>query len=129
LKPCARQLIQRAVTSRFGEGERPDTPIQWLSHDGSTYTALDTLTFDERLHPVPITTPAASPHSNGMSEAFANTLRRDYLSGVDLSTAALVLEQIPTWIADCNGVAPHSALDFQSPQPYRSAMLVTGPMS
>jgi putative transposase len=75
------QLMQRAVAARFGEGKRPDAPIQWLSDNGSIYTALDTLITAERLHLVPITTPAASPESNGMSEAFVNTLRRDYFAG------------------------------------------------
>ena len=113
------QLIQQAVAGRFGAGERPDAPIQWLSDNGSIYTALDTLITAERLHLVPITTPAASPESNGMSEAFVNTLRRDYIVGADLSTAAMVLEEIPVWIADYNAVAPHSALGYQSPQQYR----------
>ncbi len=121
------QLMQQAVAGRFGAGERPDAPIQWLSDNGSIYTALDTLITAERLHLVPITTPAASPESNGMSEAFVNTLRRDYIVGADLSTAALVLEQIPAWIADYNAVAPHSALGYQSPQLYRSTRLMVGP--
>jgi putative transposase len=120
------QLMHRAVATRFGDGERPDAPIQWLSDNGSIYTALDTLITAERLHLVPITTPAASPQSNGMSEALVNTLRRDYLAGADLSTAATVLEQIPAWIADYNAVAPHSALGYQSPQQYRSSRLVAG---
>jgi len=78
------QLMQGAVASRFGEGERPDAPIQWLTDNGSIFTALDTLITAERLHLVPITTPAASPQSNEMSEAFVNTLRRDYIAGADL---------------------------------------------
>ena len=69
----------------------------------------------ERLRLVPITTPAASPQSNGMSEAFVNTLRLDYQAGADLSTASVVLEQIAVWIADYNAVARHSALGYQSP--------------
>jgi transposase InsO family protein len=109
------RLMQRAVAGRCGAGERPDAPIQWLSDNGSIYTALDTMITAERLHLVPITTPAASPQSNGMSEAFVNTLRRDYLAGADLATAAVVLEQIPTWIADYHAVAPHSALGYHSP--------------
>ena len=121
------QLMQQAVAGRFGAGERPDAPIQWLSDNGSIYTALDTLITAERLHLVPITTPAASPESNGMSEAFVNTLRRDYIVGADLSTATMVLEQIPAWIADYNAVAPHSALGYQSPQLYRSTRLMVGP--
>jgi putative transposase len=121
-------LMQRAVASRFGAGQRPDVPIQWLSDNGSIYTALDTLCTAERLHLVPITTPAASPQSNGMSEAFVNTLRRDYIVGADLATAAGVVDQIPVWIADYNAIAPHSALGFRSPQQYRSARLIAGPM-
>lgn len=119
-------LMQRSVAARFGPQARPDAPIQWLSDNGSIYTALDTLITAERLHLVPITTPAASPESNGMSEAFVNTLRRDYLAGADLSTAEVVLEQIPAWIADYNAVAPHPALGYQSPEQYRSTQLETG---
>jgi len=119
-------LMHRAVAARFGEGARPDAPIQWLSDNGSIYTALETLITAERLYLVPVTTPAASPPSNGMSEAFVNTLRRDYIVGADLSSAAVVLDQIPAWIADYNAVAPHSALGFQSPQQYRRQLAVAG---
>jgi putative transposase len=125
--PDIQQLMQRAVAGRFGAGERPDAPIQWLSDNGSIYTALDTVITAERLHLVPITTPAASPQSNGMSEAFVNTLRRDYLAGADRSTATIVLDQIPEWIADYNAVAPHSALGYHSPQQYRRTQLTAGP--
>lgn len=120
------QLMQGAVASRFGAGARPDVPIQWLSDNGSIYTALDTICTAERLHLVPITTPASSPQSNGMSEAFVNTMRRDYIAGADLSTAAIVLAQIPAWIADYNAVAPHSALGYQSPLQYRSTKIPVG---
>jgi transposase InsO family protein len=122
------QLMQRAVDSRFGAGQRPDAPIQWLSDNGSIYTAIDTVITAERLHLVPITTPVSSPESNGMSEAFVNTMRRDYFAGADLSTADVVLDQMPAWFADYNAVAPHSALGYQSPNQYRTTMLVAGPM-
>jgi len=112
------QLMQAAVTARFGTG-RPPVPIQWLSDNGGIYTALETLCAAERLHLVPITTPAYSPQSNGMSEAFVNTLRRDYLAGADLSSAAVVLDQVAGWLADYNALAPHSALGMQSPVQYR----------
>jgi len=38
----------------------------------------------------PITTPAHSPESNGMAEAFVNTIKRDYVGGADLSDADTV---------------------------------------
>ena len=81
----------------------------------------------ERLYLPSITTPVASPESNGMSEAFVNTLKRDYVSGAGRGSAGAVLEAIPTWIADYNAIAPHSALSFRSPQQYRTAVLISGP--
>jgi len=120
------QLMAEAVAARFGAEARPASPIQWLSDNGSIDTALETISTAERLHLVPITTPPSSPQSNGMAEAFVNTLRRDYQAGADLSTAERVLAQMPAWIADYNAVAPHSALGDQSPQQYRSTMLHAG---
>jgi putative transposase len=58
-----------------------------------------------------------------MSEAFVNTMRRDSIDGADVSTAALVLDQIPAWITDYNAVAPHSALGYRSPHQYREEVL------
>ena len=118
-----RSLMHHAVAARFGTGQRPDAPIQWLSDNGSMYTALDTICVAERLNLVPITTPAASPQSNGMAEALVNTLRRDYIVGADLSSATSVLDQVQAWLADYNGIAPHSALGFRSPQQYRAEVL------
>ncbi|MGI8402883.1 MAG: integrase core domain-containing protein [Gemmatimonadaceae bacterium] len=114
---CARDiaaLMHQAVATRFGPDTRPVTPIQWLSDNGSIYTALDTICTAERLDLVPITTPASRPQSNGMSEAFVNTLKRDYLAGADRGSAAAILAQLPDWISDYNAVAPHSALGYRS---------------
>ena len=116
------QLMQQAVRYRFSD-ERPDAPIHWLPDNGSIYTALDTVCTAERLRLAPITTPAASPQSNGMSEACVNTLKRNYVSRADRSAAAALLEVIPAWIADYNAVAPHSALGCRSPAQYRAEVL------
>jgi putative transposase len=116
--PDIQELLQRAVARRFG-GTRPPQPIQWLSDNDGIFTALDTLCTAERLNLIPITVPAYSPQSNGMAEAFVNTLRRDYIASADLASAQVVLEQIPEWFADYNAAAPHSALGFRSPLQYR----------
>lgn len=113
------ELLESAVASRF-RAPRSVGSVQFLSDNGSIYTALDTVCTAERLGLVPVTTPAYSPQSNGMSEAFVNTLRRDYLAGADRSTAASVLDQVPGWIGDYNGVAPHSALGYRAPVEYRA---------
>ena len=112
------ELMRRAVAHRFGD-RAPHEPIQWLSDNGSIYTALATEWMAEQLHLQPITTPAASPQSNGMSEAFVNTLKRDYVDGANCATAAAVLSQLEPWLEDYNEVAPHSALGYRSPRQYQ----------
>jgi hypothetical protein len=90
-------LMRQAAFARFGN-ERPIERLEWLSDNGAVYTALKTVIEAEKLGLTPITTPVASPESNGMSEAFVNTLRRDYLDGAavecrDLAVAGGGLDQ------------------------------------
>ena len=113
-----RRLIRQAVFARFGT-QPPAEPIQWLSDNEAIYTALETVIQAERLGLTPITTPVASPESNGMAEAFVHTLRRDYLDAADRSSAERILQQVPGWIADYNENAPHSSLGMRSPLEYR----------
>ncbi len=103
----------------------PRGPIEWLSDNEGIYTALDTVIEAERLGLAPITTPVASPESNGMAEALVNTLKRDYVVAGDLSSAGRVLEQIPGWIEDYNTFAPHSSLDLRSSAAANSRQLQT----
>jgi putative transposase len=117
-----RRLMRRAVFARFG-ASGPEQPVQWLSDNEAIYTSLETVIEAERLALVPITTPVASPESNGMAESFVQTLRRDYVDGADLSSAARVLEQVAGWIRDYNENAPHSALGYRSPVEYRREMV------
>ena len=117
-----RRLMRRTVSSRFGS-RKPEPPIQWLTDNEAIYTSLETVIEAEKLGLVPITTPVASPESNGMAEAFVNTMRRDYLDRADLSTAARVLEQLPAWFDDYNTVAPHSALGYRAPLEFRRQLV------
>ena len=76
-----------------------------------------------RTRAVPITTPAYSPQSNGLAEAFVGTVKRDYVAGAELRDAESVLAQLASWFDDYNTQAPHSALGLRSPRDYRAAML------
>lgn len=113
-----RLLMSRCVEGRFPAG-RNKTPIQWLSDNGGIYTALETQIHAERLELVAVTTLARSPQSNGMSEAFVNTMRRDYIESAELWSADQVIAQLPGWFEDYNEQAPHSALGMKSPREYR----------
>lgn len=112
------RLMRKTVFARFGD-KKPEASIEWLSDNGTIYTAAATVIEAERLNLAPITTPVASPESNGMAEAFVNTFKRDYVAGGDLRSAARVIEQVRAWIEDYNTFAPHSSLGQKSPAEFR----------
>ncbi|RKJ97865.1 hypothetical protein EBE87_28255 [Pseudoroseomonas wenyumeiae] len=73
------------------------------------------------LHLVPCFTPVRSPESNGISEAFVKTLKRDYARICPRPDAAAVLQQIPEWITDYNENHPHKGLRMRSPREFNGA--------
>lgn len=115
-----RDMMLEAVEARFG-GVRAPHPVEWLSDNGSIYTAHDTRVFAAQLNLVPCFTPVASPESNGMSEAFVKTLKRDYLRVSPVPDAETALDQIAGWFNDYNENHPHSGLRMRSPREFRRA--------
>ena len=112
-----RDMMLEAVERRFSSVRAPH-PIEHLSDNGSPYTAKETRDFATALNLVPCFTPVKSPESNGMSEAFVKTFKRDYLRISSLPDAPSVLRQIAGWIDDYNEIHPHSALRMRSPREF-----------
>jgi transposase InsO family protein len=120
-----RDMMLEAVERRFGSMQAPhpvehlsDCPKGTLRVNGSPYTAKGTRDFAAALNLVPCFTPVKSPESNGMSEAFVKTFKRDYLRVNPLPDAHTVLRQIAGWIEDYNEIHPHSALRMRSPREF-----------
>lgn len=111
-------LMIQSVDARF-EGGKTLRDIQWLSDRGSIYRALDTKQLGRDLGLTCCFTAAYSPQSNGMSEAFVGTLKRDYVYMSDCFDADTVLEMLPGWFKDYNEEAPHSGLGMMSPLEYK----------
>lgn len=112
-----RDMMLEAVEQRFGSMRAPH-PVEHLSDNGSPYTAKETRDFATALNLVPCFTPVKSPQSNGMSEAFVKTFKRDYLRISPLPDAPSVLRRIAGWIEDYNEIHPHSALRMRSPREF-----------
>lgn len=112
-----RDMMLDAVEKRFGSVRAPQ-PIEHLSDNGSPYIARETRNFASALNLVPCFTPVKSPESNGMSEAFVKTFKRDYLRISPLPDALSVFRQIAGWIEDYNEIHPHSALRMRSPREF-----------
>lgn len=112
-----RDMMLEAVETRF-DAIRAPTPIEWLSDNGSPYTARDTRIFATQLNLVPCFTPVASPESNGLCEAFIRTFKRDYLRINPLPDALTVLRQLTGGFEDYNENHPHSGLRMRSPREF-----------
>lgn len=114
-------LMVICVKGRFNSFKTPRV-IQWLSDRGSIYRSHNVIEFARTLGLKSCFTAAYSPQSNGMSEAFVGTLKRDYVYTSDCYDAKSVLEMLPEWIKDYNENAPHSGLKMMSPLEYRRSI-------
>ena len=117
-------MMLEAVESRFGTHGAPQ-PVEVLSDNGSAYTAKETRIFARQLGLKPCFTPLRSPQSNGVSEAFVATLKRDYVQVTPLPDAASALALIATWFKDYNDHHPHSGLRMRSPREFIAAQTET----
>lgn len=118
-----RDLMAQSVENRFGSTQCRH-PVEWLSDNGPPYTAHDTRSFGASCGLRVRNTPAYSPESNGMAEAFVKTFKRDYVYLADLWDAETVLGFLPTWFADYNHHHPHKGLKMMSPKEFRRGLAV-----
>jgi transposase InsO family protein len=112
-----RDLMLVCVERRFGSTRMPH-PVEWLSDNGSAYIARETRDMATALGLRLAFTPVRSPESNGISEAFVKTLKRDYARHHILAAALSVMALLPRWFDDYNELHPHSGLRFLSPREF-----------
>lgn len=118
-----RDLMIESVEQRFGLVNPLPLSIEWLSDNGSPYTARETRALAHEIGLVPCTTPIESPQSNGMAEAFVKTLKRDYARVNPRPDAASVLRQLDGWFEHYNTIHPHKALGYSSPREFRKQLV------
>ncbi|HHO0375481.1 TPA: IS3 family transposase [Enterobacter hormaechei] len=111
-------VMLRSVEKRFGD-RLPDTPVQWLTDNGSAYTAHETRRFARELNLEPCTTAVSSPQSNGMAERFVKTMKEDYIAFMPKPDVRTALQNLAAAFTHYNENHPHSALGYHSPREYR----------
>jgi putative transposase len=102
-----RDLMLHAVEQRFNALRATDI-VEFLSDNGSCYTALETRRFAAGLNLRSCFTPVASPQSNGMAESFVKTFKRDYARINPLPDADTVLRALHRWFEDYNENHPQN---------------------
>ncbi|WP_218171439.1 IS3 family transposase [Pseudomonas gingeri] len=113
-----RDLMLESVEKRFGD-QLPNTPVQWLSDNGSAYIAEQTRLFARQIGLQPVTTPVRSPQSNGMAESFVKTIKRDYVAHMPKPDRETALRNLTIAFEHYNEQHPHSALKYRSPREFR----------
>jgi putative transposase len=111
-----RDLFSESVEYRFGNVHKLARLIQWLSDNCPAYTAKETVVFARMLGFEVCTTPAYSPESNGMAEAFVKTFKRDYIYPARLESAQGVIKMLANFFKVYNQNAPHKGLKLKSPR-------------
>jgi transposase InsO family protein len=112
-----RDMMLEAVERRFSALQSP-APLEWLTDNGSAYTARETRDFATALNLIACFTPVQSPESNGISESFVKTFKRDYVRVNPLPDAVSALGKIAGWFEDYNENHPHSGLKMRSPREF-----------
>jgi len=114
-----KDLMAESIEYRFGKIDQVPYRIQWLTDNGSAYTAYETIRFARMMGLEVCTTPYYSPESNGMAESFIKTFKRDYIHLNDIPDAQTVMEKLPLWFEDYNEYHPHKGLKMRSPREHR----------
>jgi putative transposase len=120
-----RDLMIESVEHRFGTIARLPHRVEWLSDNGSCYTATETRVFAQEMGFISCFTPVRSPESNGMAEAFVKTFKRDYVYIHDRPDAKTVMAQLAHWFEDYNEYHPHKGLKMKSPRQFIRSQLLT----
>jgi len=113
-----RDVMLEAIEQRFGD-ELPISPVQWLSDNGSAYTAEQSRAFARQICLLPLTTPVCSPQSNEMAESFVKSMKRDYIRHMPKPDRATALRNLAIAFEHFNEEHPHSALNYRSPREFR----------
>ncbi|EAB1454715.1 IS3-like element IS2 family transposase [Escherichia albertii] len=106
-----------AVERRFGN-DRPSSPVEWLTDNGSCYRANETRQFARMLGLEPKNTAVRSPESNGIAESFVKTIKRDYISIMPKPDGLTAAKNLAEAFEHYNEWHPHSALGYRSPREY-----------
>jgi len=88
------------------------------------YTANETRRFASNLGFLVCNTPSYSPESNGISEAFVKTFKRDYVYLHEIDDAETLIKQLPGWFDDYNENSPHKGLNMKSPREFIRSLTI-----
>lgn len=113
-------VMMAAVEHRFGNVSKGPAQIERRSENSSGYIAEKTRTFAVDIGLKPLTTPVCSPQSNGTTERFVKTMKRDYAALMPKpDAAATAVRNLAVAFVHYNEKHPHRALRYRSLRKFR----------
>ncbi|SDD81465.1 Integrase core domain-containing protein [Cupriavidus sp. YR651] len=119
------QARRRSTSASDRFALKAPAEIEWLTDNGSGYTADKTKAFASAIGLKQLTTPVCSPQSNGMAESFVKTMKRDYVAFMPKPDAETAVRNLAIAFEHYNEQHPHSALNYRSPREFRRAMALS----
>ncbi len=101
-------LILACVERRFQTTSAPKK-VEWLTNNGSCFTAKQAMESAEWLRRLCCLTSVRSPERNEMTESFVKTFKRDYVFCHDRSDALTVLSKLEIWFRVQRGCSPQES--------------------
>jgi putative transposase len=111
-----------AVENRFGDALHTRSGIEWLSGNGSGYTADGMRRFAMGIGMKPLSTPVCNPQGNGLAESFVKTMKRNEVVFMPEPDAVTAARNLSIAFEHYNEKHRHSALKCRSPRKFRRSM-------
>ena len=116
--------LMQAVVLRFGANGNAAGTVEWLTDNGSCYTAAKTHTFAQELVLKPVTRWMHSPQGNAMAKCIVRSFKGDYADLAHRPDAQTVMRKLSGWFEHYNTQHPHSALGCLLPKRFREKQAV-----
>ncbi len=96
----------------------PESPVEWLTDNGSRYRANKTRQLARMFRPEPKNTAVRSPESNGIAENFVKTIKRDDISIMPEPDGLTAVKNLAEAFEHYNEWHPYSELEYRSLREY-----------
>ncbi len=115
--------VERALVEQFSSPEYVPTGLEMRTDHGPQYTGSDCEDLCGDWNIDHTFAPVGRPTGNAVAERFIQTLKIELIWTRDWTSIEELQAAIDTWIDDYNGIRPHQAMNWMTPNEKRAANL------
>ena len=115
--------VERALIDQFGSTEQAPEGLELRTDHGPQYTGSDCEDLCGDWGVEHTFAPVGRPTGNAIAERFIQTLKIELVWTRDWTSLEELQAAINTWLDDYNGIRPHQAMDWMTPNEKRASNL------